>query len=161
MSKWKSLAVAFLALACCVGAEAFTVSANPTGTVSIGRQSRGQLIEVVRLDITSHASTGNAIATLTGSSGYLVRFAADPQAASPTASYDLVINDESGNDVLSAAGANLHATNSTDSAITIDGPGTNDHWPVAVNGDLTVEFTNMGNSKQTRIWLYFEIQKRN
>jgi len=145
----------------CVQAQAFSITTNSSGTVAIGRQSRSQLIEVVRLDITSHASTGAAVATLAGCQGYLVRMVHKPvAAASPTDNYDFTLPDEAGVDTLSGAGANLSATTAADAGITIDGPGTNDHLPVAVNGDLIVTMANMGNSKQIKIWLYFEVRRR-
>jgi len=147
-----TLALLFLSPLVALGAAPVVVS-NVTGTVSIS-EYQGDITKSVLVSWTSDAS-GDANSVISPFVGEMLRVSFDPGTASPTASYDIVLNDSDSVDVLGGAGANLSATVTSSQAVTIDGPGTDDHLPCAVTGKLTLVVSNAGNAKTGTMRLYW------
>lgn len=75
----------------------------------------------------------------------------DGGGTAPTDQYDLVLNDESGVDLLAGAGADRSGTAAEIVTPAFDGA------PYAmISGPLTVGLTNAGNSKGTTLHLWFQ-----
>lgn len=125
------------------------------GTLTI-TYSETRTVRRVVLDWLSSAA-GAVNGTLTKAlSGQLLRvvFIPDGGGTQPTDSYDLVLNDEDGVDVLAALGANLSNVNTTQVVPGVTN-GTAGNWaPMAVDGTLELQVTNAGNAKGGQVILY-------
>lgn len=132
------------------------VSTNGTTTLSAPTEDNG--VRKVTINWTSDAS-GDVSSSIKNVYGTLRRVVFAPVAsASPTASYDIVINDITGVDVLEGAGANLSATAATDAvplvATTVQSGTAYEGTKVVVAGNLDLAITNAGASKQGLLTLY-------
>lgn len=138
------IAFATLTLSLC-GFALYSSSGTATMTVIDNPKSDVALLQV---DITSNSS--GAVVAKVPVYGELLKVAFDPQAASPSANYDLTLTDQASTDVLLGNGANLSAT-VTSSAMIVSSTYP-EGYPVA--GDLTLTAANMGSAKDTRIYLW-------
>jgi len=126
------------------------------GTNRATKITRGVGVTAIHIEWTSTAG-GAYTATLDNLSGTVSRVCFAPvAAASPTASYDVVVNDLAGVDVLEGEGANQSATAAADSvpliAEVISSATT--HNSVVTAGRLTLSITNAGASKQGEFTIY-------
>ena len=121
------------------------------GDPDIRESLRG--MNVITATWTSDDATGAVSGTTKKIAGMLNKGVTDPGAAAPTASYDIVITDTSGADVLADCVDDLvdrHTAN-TETVIFASTEGV---MPGAV-GPLTIAITNAGNAKNGVIYLYW------
>lgn len=131
---------------------------SSTGTTTFKKIEANGPVDCYHFAWTS-TSGGGVTGTLSNVFGVIERVAFAPVAsAPPTASYDIVINDITGVDVLEGAGANLSATAATDAvplvATTVQSGTAYEGTKVVVAGNLDLAITNAGASKQGLLTLY-------
>lgn len=101
--------------------------------------------------------SGNVSGNLTDYvGGELLRVVFDPGSPAPTANHDIVLNDESGLDVLAGRGANLSATATTHVVPGVpftDGT-TASVRPVALDDKLELQVSNAGSGGAGSVILY-------
>jgi hypothetical protein len=117
--------------------------------VTLTEPSRPQAVAKIVWDWTSAADGTVVSKTARGFTGEVVRVVIDSDASStaPTAAYDLVINDDDGNDVINAAGADINI------ALVIQKfPKDGLAW--VSNSNLTLSITNAGDAKGGLVYLY-------
>lgn len=114
-------------------------------------------------DVVKHTfdwiSDGSGAATVPSGipvSGEIKRVVFDPGSAAPTASYDVTLTDEHGIDVLAGQGADLHETNSSSvcPGTPIKDGTTVGVVPTVVDGVLTLNVTNAGDTKTGKVVVY-------
>lgn len=116
------------------------------GTVTTVEERIG-FIHKITFDWTSSAG-GAADATTTNYyTGIVERVVQIPGAATPTAAYDVVVNDDDGADVLLGLGANLSEA-ATTQKVAADKLGT------VANAQLVLAVTNAGNAKTGKTIIY-------
>ncbi len=102
-------------------------------------------------------ASGNVSGTLTGViSGEVLRVVFDPGTPAPTANYDIVLNDESGLDILAAQGANLSATATTHvcPGVPLKDGVTTSVRPVVIDGTLELQVSNAGSGGAGQVIVY-------
>ena len=109
-------------------------------------------IKKVRFDwATASSSSGGTTGTTTYPyTGTLERLVTVPgtSAAAPTASYDVVVNDQDSTDALMGAGGNRHASNTEQVGAASLG--------VVANDTLTLSVTNAGSSHSGTVIVYIK-----
>lgn len=149
--------IAFLASAAWAAAPTVT-----SGTLTVARATfDANRYEVVTLTCTSDASSTDVQATGILLEGELVRVVTDPSATAPTDSYDIILSDALGADILCGLGANRDTAN-TEQFCPMIGNGTGVHGatspgnlvPVVLSGNHTLAMTEMGESKIVTLVLY-------
>ena len=140
---------ALLAVALVAPSYALTVTSGTVTMVQAGAYT-GQALPVelktVAYSWTSNTS-GQVTATLAELEGTIVRCVVNPAdgASSPTASYDALINDVDGNDILGGQGANLSQSTNKNTVLTVT-DGTTAR-PITVYGNHTLLITSAGSAK--------------
>jgi len=82
----------------------------------------------------------------------LVMGQTNPSATAPTADYDIVVNDDQGQDLFGGGLGDRSAT-ATESAFTYDG---SVYGTRIVDGDLSIQITDAGSEKEGKLILTFE-----
>ena len=148
----------FLACAFCLCGSAFAGTTSGTLVVSQANvPGRLNHLRIITMSWTSDAS-GDVVSNIASlpNPGEIVRITFDPSdgATSPTASYDVVLTDFFGFDVLTGLGANLSqsATLETVPSVTAS----SFEWPVYTFGGLNLAVSNAGNVTQGVIRLYIK-----
>lgn len=129
------------------------------GTLTELRHSnRAAPLKVVRLEWTSDAS-GNVNGTTVEIHGEIQRIVTNPDGtAVPTASYDIVLNDEDGIDVAQGLLANRSETTAEEVVPIVETTiGTNPYSAgrVSVSGAIEPQVSNAGNAKKGTIAIYY------
>lgn len=132
--------------------QAQTVTSGSLTLTVDGSGVKDGALQMATLDWLSDAS-GNVVATTNKIEGTLERFVFIPDdgATSPTANYDVVVNDVNSIDVLSSKGANL-SQSATTQHNTFDASAV---LPMACKGTLTLSITNAGNANGGVIRIYW------
>jgi hypothetical protein len=121
-----------------------TIAYTPTKALS----STGASLRAVATLISDGSGNATQAVTLTG---WIVKVVTNPDAsAAPTADWDLTIVDEDALDILVAAGADRHTSNSELCAL----PNNNPIW---VDGIVTVTGANMGDTKTAVVRIYVKL----
>jgi len=116
------------------------------GTVVTTEETFGT-IKKIKFAWTSSAGGAADATTVAGFSGAIERLVTVPDGTDvPTDNYDVVVNDEDGNDVLMAAGQNRSSTVTQQVLASSLG--------VVANDKLTLGVTNAGNAKKGTVYLY-------
>ena len=115
-------------------------------------------VAVITLTLVADSADGSFInaALTTKFSGRLVCLATNPGTPAPQSNYDIVLNSPDGVDMLKAAGANRHTSNSEHDPVEMT---TNNRVgvPVAAEDELTLVVTNNNvNSAEVVVKLYIE-----
>lgn len=114
-------------------------------------------------DIVKHtfawvSDSGGAATVVSGQavSGRIERVVFAPGAVAPTANYDVTLTDEFGIDVLAGQGTDLSATDETDvcPGVPLKDGTTTSVVPVVVDGILTLNVTNAGDTKAGSVVVY-------
>lgn len=119
------------------------------GTVTIAEERYGS---VKKIGFTWTSGTDAEVGTASGTTTYsyngeVIRLVTNPDGDDvPTAAYDMVVNDEDGNDVLMGAGADRSATDTEQVLATSLG--------CVANDKLALSITNAGAAKRGIIYLY-------
>ena len=152
----KVLVGALLAFGLAAPTHALVVT---SGTVTVAQAGAytGQALPV-ELKVVSYswtsAAAGQVTATLSEVEGEIVRFVVNPAdgASSPSASYDMLINDGDGIDILGGQGSNLSQSANLNTTLMV----TNATLPLAITtyGNLSLLITNAGNAKSGVIRFY-------
>lgn len=117
------------------------------GTVTTTEETHGSVKKVKFAWISSAGGAADAVSAA-AFSGAIERLVTVPGAGGvqPTDNYDVVVNDDDGNDVLMGAGANR--SNASTQQVLASSLG------VVANDKLTLAVTNAGNAKEGTVILY-------
>ena len=121
-------------------------------------------IRKVIADWVSDDTTGAVSGTTVKIIGSLIKGVTDPGAAAPTASYDVVVTDEEGVNVLGNCRDDLidrHTSNTEEVYFFVSDLATTDPGGIvhpAVTDKLTISVTNAGNSKDGQAILYYRFE---
>jgi hypothetical protein len=106
----------------------------------------GQVVKRFEFDVVSDDDAGNAQLVLSDLHGFIVKYVTNPDAGTaPTAAWDMTLVGSEGEDVLAGGGVDRSNT-ATQQVIPTE--------PIRVDGDYTLTFANMGNSKLARVILH-------
>lgn len=119
------------------------------GTVTTTEERLGA-IHKITFDWTSSSSGAADATTANYYTGVIERVVQIPGATTPTAAYDVVVNDDDGADVLLGLGANLSETATTQKVYS-------DKLGTVANAQLTLAVTNAGNAKTGKTILYIRV----
>lgn len=153
---------ALIALAAVPLARADVLETTPTMGVATGkienRDVTGQVSRFARLTVAATSTTTGALQVDTAGPifGMLHAVETDPGVTSPTANWDLTVEDDHGLDVLQGEGANRSATTTEIELPAITNAGTTRYGPVPLGSVLTFKVLNAGSQKDFEIILHIE-----